>query len=98
MTAPPSADEVAEIAKGLTEAQRAWLLTATPTLDEVPQTPCAEWWDNPERLYVETDEGDRWLASRRMCSPEGSSSFECAYEQLTPLGLAVRNRLIGETR
>jgi len=82
-----------EVADKLTEAQRTWLLAAVPTLDKVEKTPCAEWWDHPEALYVEIDEVDYWLAGRGMESPKGSPCFTNAYEQLSPLALEVRRIL-----
>lgn len=84
-----------DIAEKLSEAQRDWLIATEPTLDRVPKVPCAEWWDNPDSLYVEIDEQDFWLAARSMTSPAGSPDFTDAWEQLTPLGLAVRAHLTG---
>lgn len=80
MTAPPSAEEVAEIAKGLTQDQK----------------------DSVRRLVP---------GENRMCGYGADSGcpgliirvgvnhplFGSHY-RLTPLGVAVRNHLIGETR
>lgn len=82
-----------EIAAGLSEAQRYWLANAEPTLKQVDKQPCEQWWDNPDKLYVERDGEIFWLASRGMESPAGYTSFTKAWEQLTPLGLAVRRIL-----
>lgn len=86
--------DIEAIVEGLSAAQRAWLVAAEPTLEDVPKTPCAEWWDHPEALYVEIDEIDHWLGCKRMNSPEGASTFTSGFERLTELGLQVRAHLL----
>lgn len=89
--------EVATIAAKLTRAQREWLVAQVPSLDEQPVTPSEEWWDGPS-LYVSIDEADHWLGGRSMCSPAGSATFVSGETHLYPLGLAVRDHLLSETR
>jgi hypothetical protein len=90
MSNPLDPSKVAEVARGLTADQRAWLLAADPTLERVAKEPCEEWWDHPEHLHVEIAGVDYWLATRGMHSPAGLSSFIDGWEQLKPLALAVR--------
>lgn len=88
---------LAEIAGKLSEAQRAWLLAAEPTIERVEKTPSEEWWDVPGALYVEIDGEDYWLASRSMTSPEGCTTFTSGWEQLTPLGISLRTYLMSNS-
>jgi hypothetical protein len=78
-----------EIAAKLTKEQREWLLSMPPHLEKNDRTPFAEWWDGPP-LFVEIGHRDYWLAARGMSSNEGSATFDIGWDELTPLGLAVR--------
>lgn len=77
------------VAKGLSEAQREMLLRHQPTLDEQEITE-DECFHTGCELFVETPDGDAWLASMSAHSPEGSPKWDRCVIRYTPDGLAVR--------
>lgn len=88
--------DLSSLAASLTEAQRRKLFAMEPTLEPVPVVPTADWWDSPQ-LYVEIGLDEHWFAVRGMNSPAGETTFTSGFEQLTPLGLALRTYLKGQS-
>ena len=78
-----------QIAAAMSEAQKAWLLNALPTLEQIDVSPNASWWDACP-LYVHLDGIDYWLGCKGMNSEAGETTFTTGWERLSERGLSVR--------
>ena len=81
-------ERVAEIARGLSEAQREWIAAMPSVLPSMSP----EDWDAMPPLHVETPAGRAWFA-HAMASHRGDGGPWILSAQLTPLGVAVRDHL-----